>query len=74
MMLVYDAEVRKGIEDKEIFSALYDARFSEANRRVREAMEIICRLHASFTPKLKSHSQESYLINRLLKRSTNGKK
>ena len=74
LMRVYDAEAQKGIEDKEIFSILYKARFSPNSKVVRENMQnILESLHLT-APKLKELCKTSYGVLRWkLRPSTNEK-
>ena len=72
LMVVYDAEAKKGIEDKELFSILYKNRFSKDRASIREFMKRIYDSEKLTAPKLKSLCQTSHLVNKwLLKKSTN---
>ncbi len=74
LMVVYDVEAKKDIEDKELFSILYKARFSKNNKSAQDTMERIYYNYGLTSPKLKSLCETSYLINRWkLKNSTNEK-
>ena len=74
MMKVYDAEAKKGIEDKELFSVLYKIRFSKENDDIQMRMKSIYNNYDLTAPKLKSLCQTSHLINKwILKKSTNEK-
>ena len=63
-----------GNEDKEIFSILYATRFSKYKDTVRANMKEICNDYGLTSPKLKSLSETSHLINKwILKMNTNEK-
>lgn len=63
LILVYDAEAKKGIEDKELFAILYKVRFSKNRESVRESMSAIYERRELTAPKLKSLCESSNLAN-----------
>ena len=74
LMTVYDAEANKGIEDKEIYSILYDLRFSKNGKAAREDMQLIYTKYHMTSPKLGELCKTSFLVNRLmLKKNTKEK-
>ena len=74
LMLIYDVEVQKGVEDKEIYSILYKVRFSKDSKKVRKSMKTIYSDLKLTSPKLKSLCQTSHFVNRMmLKPDTNEK-
>lgn len=66
LMTVYDAEAQKGIEDKEISSILFKARFSKDSKSMQKRMDTLRRWHELTSPNLVKLCKPSYGLNRLL--------
>ena len=66
LMTVYDAEAQKGIEDKEISSILFKARFSKDSKSMQKRMEKIRCWQELTSPNIVKLCKLSHGLNRLL--------